>query len=171
VLNPLQRRDVAALAAEYEAHRGALEAAAQRLGFARADVEDLTQSVWVTFLRVVPRFEGRSQVRTFLLGILRREARRARDKAGRASSVDPAQVEQREVARSGELGAGELARAVDACVGELRAKERRAVELKLLEERETSAVSRQLGISSNYLGVLLHRARAHLRHCLAEHLA
>ena len=42
-----------------------------------SEAEEIAQSVWATFLEVVPRFEGRSRVRTFLLGILRRKAAEA----------------------------------------------------------------------------------------------
>lgn len=157
---------------EYRAHSGALAWAARRLGFATSEAEELTQAVWATFLEVAPRFEGRSQVRTFLLSILRREASALRRRAARHTIMDPAELSEREceTLNPGQ-DAHELERAVGDCVASLRAHERRAVELKLLEDKETKEVSGLLGISANYLGVLLHRARAHLRHCLDEHFA
>ena len=171
-LAQLKRRDAGALWAVYHANRLVLERAAKRLGFAGVEAEDLVHSTWMTFLDAVPRFEGRSQVRTFLLGILRREARSARRRARRLLPMPPDELAVHE----DPLGqpraeARELARAVDACVSGLGHAERRAVELKLLQGRETEHVRTTLGVSANYLGVLLHRARAHLRQCLAEHLA
>ena len=150
----------------------ALARAARRLQGTTSEAEELTQAVWATFLEVAPRFEGRSQVRTFLLGILRREAGTLRRRAARHIPIDPAHLNDHgrgEVEHGAE--ANELERAVEDCMAALKERERRAVELKLLEDKETNEVSGLLGISANYLGVLLHRARAHLRHCLDEHFA
>lgn len=170
-LNSLRQRERKALDQEYHLHRDALLRRARRLGLGGSDAEDVVQSVWATFLRVVPRFEGRSQVRTFLLGILRREARRARQRTHRTTLLAFDELEHRLEPHGSENAPVELADALAGCVGELATKERRAVELKLLEARDTEEVRRALGVTANYLGVLLHRARAHLRDCLAAHLA
>lgn len=128
--------------------------------------------MWARFLEIAPRFEGRSQVRTFLLGILRREASSLRRRGGRLTFVDPAvlgDVDGR--VADGRVEAMDVRQAIDDCMATLAARERKAVELKLLAELETREVSGLLGVSANHLGVLLHRARAHLRHCLEEHVA
>jgi RNA polymerase sigma-70 factor, ECF subfamily len=171
-LDRLRGRQPVAVDAEYRAHQDVLTRAARRLGFASVDADELTQSVWTTFLEVVPRFEGRSQVRTFLLGILRREAASARRQASRTghSPTDDICADLGDCSsQAAKLESAELRRAVHRCVGVLRAKERQAVELKLLAEKDTSEVERALGVTANYLGVLLHRARDQLRHCLEEH--
>ena len=153
------------------AHRAAVEAAARGLGFAPAEAEEVAQRVWTTFLEILPRFEGRSQVRTFLFGILRRKAAEARRQVTRAEATAPDVLDQ-----LGSPGVDaetavlrhELGRAVQDCVDSLPTKERRAVELKFLHDGETADVGRTLGVSTNYLAVLLHRARAHLRDCLGD---
>ena len=61
-----------ALEGELEAQLAWLGRAARGLGFSTSDAEDLVQTVAATFLEVMPRFEGRSSVRTFLFGIMRR---------------------------------------------------------------------------------------------------
>ena len=53
------------------------------------DAEEITQNVWMTFLEILPRFEGRSQARTILFGILYRKAAEARRQAARAVVSDP----------------------------------------------------------------------------------
>jgi RNA polymerase sigma-70 factor, ECF subfamily len=170
-LDLLRRRDRDAVAAEIEAHGEALERAAQRLGV--TDLDDVMQSVWETFLEVLPRFEGRSKTRTFLHGILRRKAAEAR-RSTRAQPVDPHELDVSRAVPNEDaekvVAAAELGAAIDGCLDALPATERRAIELKLIEQQDTPDVGRALGITANYLGVLLHRARAHLRHCLHAHV-
>ncbi len=48
------------------------------LGFRNQQADDLVQSVWATFFEVVPTFEGRSQVKTFLFGVLINKSRELR---------------------------------------------------------------------------------------------
>ena len=171
-LERLRSRDPSAFHAEYRAHGGVLTREARRLGFAASEADELTQSVWATFLEIAPRFEGRSQVRTFLLGILRRKAAWARRRSSRVTPVDPTTLGGLNAPdHEAALVALELERAVSDCVAALHGKERGAVELKLIFNQETPTVSRLLGVSANYLGVLLHRARSHLRECLQSHLA
>lgn len=142
------------------------------MGLATSEAEELTQATWATFLEIAPRFEGRSQVRTFLLGILRREAWALRRQAARHTVIDPAGLSELQGAEVGSgSDANELHSAIGDCMALLKERERRAVELKLLADKNTNEVSGLLGVSANYLGVLLHRARAHLRHCLDEHFA
>lgn len=171
-LDRLRSRDRGAIHAEYRAHGAVLIRAARRLGFTSIEADELAQAVWATFLEIVPRFEARSQVRTFLLGILRREAAAMRRRSARTTPVDPISLSQLGAGRSdSEFEANELERVVNDCVGSLDAKARDAVELRLLESKETRDVAQRLGVTANYLGVLLHRARAHLRHCIEEHFA
>jgi RNA polymerase sigma-70 factor, ECF subfamily len=169
----LRQRDPATIERQYQLHRSLLERAARRAGFRGADAEELVQAVWATFLEVVPRFEGRSQVRTFLFGILRREAAEARRERGRAAPTEPSTLDRTIDVRADAhdaLAEAKLGQAVRGCVSQLPSTERRAVELKLLAERDTASVGRELGVTANYLGVLLHRARAHLRLCLEPHV-
>src|SRR5260370_6136250 len=73
-LDHLRRRDPDALAEAVRDHARPLLRAAKALGFAEQDAEDLVQDVFTTFLEKLDSFEGRSQVRTWLFGILHRKA-------------------------------------------------------------------------------------------------
>ncbi len=171
-LDQLRGRDRGRLDEEFRAHRSILAALARRLGFVGPAADDLTQATWATFLAVAPSFEGRSSVRTFLVGILRRKAFEARRSASRTTTVEPDTLESAPSSDGGpdqKLVAARLHAATRECVDRLPARERRAVEMRLLEEDETSNVVRRLGITANNLAVLLHRARAHLRDCLGAH--
>ncbi len=127
--------------------------------------------MWLTFLEVVPRFEGRSQLRTFLFGILRRKAAETHRRNARAAVADEDAVATAPSDHDTEamLATVALRRALSDCVDALPEKERRVVDRKLLDDEDSVGIGRALGITANYLGVLLHRARAHLRDCMGGH--
>jgi RNA polymerase sigma-70 factor (ECF subfamily) len=156
---------------ELGTHRPWLERAARGLGFSPVDAEDLAQAVAWTFLEVSPRFERRSSARTFLFGILRRKAAELRRSTKRHAPSDTTLDHVASDAVDGEarFEAAHLGRVIDECIGELPPKQRGAVELRFLRERGTEDAGRELGVSANYFGVLLNRARAHLRHCISSH--
>ncbi|HLJ44902.1 MAG TPA: sigma factor [Bryobacteraceae bacterium] len=69
-LERLRRRDPEALAEAVHEHARPLVRAARALGFAEPEAEDMVQDVFRTFLERLDNFEGRSQLRTWLFGIL-----------------------------------------------------------------------------------------------------
>jgi RNA polymerase sigma-70 factor (ECF subfamily) len=159
------------LEAELGAERAWLGRLARGLGFSGADAEDLAQAVAATFLELIPRFEGRSSVRTFLFGIMRRKAAEMRRSArridrnedaldGSGPSLDP----------EAELANAELGHVINECIEQLPHKQRDAARLRFQQEHVTDDIGRALGVSPNYFGVLINRARAHLRNCIAGHL-
>lgn len=158
------------LEGELEAQLAWLGRLARGLGFSSADAEDLVQTVAATFLEVMPRFERRSSVRTFLFGIMRRKAAELRRGARRiehgdaalASAADDGDGESR-------LANAELGQVVDDCIGQLPQKQRAAARLRFQQEQATEDIGAGLGVSANYLGVLIHRAREHLRDCVGRH--
>ena len=58
------------------------------MGFSPGDAEDLAQDVFVTFLETVDRFEGRSEVGTWLFGILHHKAQERRRAHAREDLTD-----------------------------------------------------------------------------------
>src|SRR5258708_36714664 len=58
------------------------------MGFSPGDAEDLAQDVFVTFLETVERFEGRSEVSTWLFGILHHKAQERRRAHAREDLTD-----------------------------------------------------------------------------------
>jgi RNA polymerase sigma-70 factor (ECF subfamily) len=152
----------------------------------RAAAEDLVQETFLSAFRARDRFEGRSGLRTWLTGILRHKlidhwkakARRderessdawldgLHDDTGHmkvpptAWSNDPARL----------LEQGELQARVRHCLDLLPERLRLIANLKLVERRETDAMVSELGVTANHLGVLLHRARTRLWHCVNEYM-
>ncbi len=160
----------ATFAADLSSHLVWLVRAARGLGFSPSDAEDLAQSAVSTFLDVMPRFEGRSSLRTFLFGIMRRKAAELRRHVKRIELTE-ALSDVRGALADGEaqLESAELGRTINECIGELPPKQRDAARLRFMDERETEDAGRELGVSANYFGVLINRARAHLRDCIGAH--
>ncbi len=178
LLERLRRRDPEALAEAVRDHARPLYRAARALGFAEPEAEDLVQDVFTIFLEKLDGFEGRSQLRTWLFGILHRKAmerRRAAWVDDRADPIDevfesrfdangkwsrpPADLER--LFQSKELG-----QAIRGCMDGLPANQREAFVLREVEGMETDEICKILDVSVTNFGVLMHRARARLRECL-----
>jgi len=189
LLEGLRRRDPEAMNALVREHARRLYRSACGLGVPAADAEDLVQEVFIVCIEGVDRFEGRSQVRTWLWGILRNKAHEyfrdrrheqpaddatldrldARLDASFAARFDsrgrwqhpPVDIER--LLRSSEAGA-----AIHHCLDGLGPQQREVFVLREIEAMKTGDIGALLGLTINHCGVLLHRARMRLQNCL-EH--
>jgi RNA polymerase sigma-70 factor (ECF subfamily) len=139
---------------------------AARLGGPSADVEDITQEVFVVVNRRLGDFRGDSRLSTWLFGITakvtanerrRRKLRhwwfRLMPNAGeRAPVMVESAVEQLEKRERRAL----FHRALD----RLNERQRRALVLFELEDMAVDEVAAHMGLRSGNVRVLLHRARA-----------
>jgi len=150
--------------------------------------EDAVQEALLAALAGEANFEGRSNLRTWLTGILkhkivdtiRRQSREQPapefDVQGEAAEVDapfdrrghwdeaPDAWEQPE----GALGQKQFLAALEAC---LRALPERTARVFMMREHlglETSEICKELAITSTHCWVMLHRARMALRLCLEK---
>lgn len=177
-LERLKRRDPEALAEAVRDHARALFRAARALGFAEQDAEDLAQDVFMTFLDKLDHFEGRSQLRTWLFGILHRKAQERRRSAVRDDRHDfidevfesrfdahgnwarpPADLERLLLSK-------EIGESIRGCMEGLPLNQREAFILREVEALDTTEICKILEVSVTHFGVLMHRARARLRECL-----
>ena len=177
-LERLRRRDPDALAEAVRDHARPLMRAARGLGFAEQDAEDLVQDVFKTFIERLDSFEGRSQLRTWLFGILHRKAmerRRASIMDDRMDPIDevfesrfdakgnwsrpPADLER--LMLSNEIG-----KLIRGCMDGLSVNQREAFVLREVEGLDTGEICKILDVSVTNFGVLMHRARTRLRECL-----
>jgi RNA polymerase sigma-70 factor (ECF subfamily) len=177
-LEGLRARDPAALRDVVDQHARRLYRAARGMGFSAGDAEDLAQDVFVTFLETIERFEGRSEVGTWLFGILHHKAqerRRAHAREGLTDSVDEvfdgrfnADGSWREplIPADRLVAAGQTAEALRECLAGLPDQHREVFQLRQLEELSAADVSRMIGRTINHVSVLFHRARVRLRACL-----
>ncbi|HEX5661436.1 MAG TPA: RNA polymerase sigma factor [Polyangiales bacterium] len=125
----------------------------------REEAEDLVQDTWISALRTVPSFEGRSSLRTWLVSILRRRIA-DRFRRERASEVleeekfalDASAPEER-------LADHEAASIATLAMADLTELERRAVTLCDVQDLDRDEASEQLGVTRGHLRVLLHRGR------------
>jgi len=177
-LERLRRRDPEALAEAVHEHARPLLRAARSLGFAEPEAEDMVQDVFRTFLERLDNFEGRSQLRTWLFGILHRKALERR----RASVMDDLMDPIDEVFESRFDSKGnwtrppadlerlmlskEIGELIRGCLDGLSVNQREAFVLREVEGLDTSEICKILAVSVTNFGVLIHRARAKLRECL-----
>lgn len=142
------------------------------------EAEDMVQDVFTTFLQRLDSFEGRSQLRTWLFGILHRKAMERRREAIRDDRMDPIDdVFESRFDSNGNwtrppadlerlLLSKEIGETIRACMEGLPVKQRSAFVLQEIEELSTGEMCKILDVSVTNLGVLLFRARARLRECL-----
>lgn len=153
---------------------------ARGAGLNRQQADDLTQATFVAFFEAAPRFEGRSTVRTFLLGILYRklqEARRGFHKDRRHDDIDEV-VERRFDEKGGwtqppraadhSLYDQEIVEHTARCLETVPERQKLAFLLREVEGLSTQETCNALEVSVTNLGVMLYRARNRLRECLEK---
>jgi len=125
----------------------------------REEAEDLVQDTWISALRTVPSFEGRSSLRTWLVSILRRRIadRFRRDKPAELLDEDRLSVES--VAPEERIDAYETANIAAQAMDALTDLERTAVTLCDVEDLDRDEASEKMGVTRGHLRVLLHRGR------------
>lgn len=177
----LRRRDPEVLERTVKEHARPLYRAARALGFSHPESEDLVQDVFTTFLETLERFEGRSQVRTWLFGILHHkvfELRRAHLRQEQTDDIDEVfesrfdtdgkwvrpPVDLQRLIESQQIG-----EVVGECLEALPVNLKEAFVLREIEEFETPEICKILGISVTNINVMMHRARNRLRECVEKH--
>jgi RNA polymerase sigma factor (sigma-70 family) len=152
--------------------------AARGMGFSETDADDLVQEVFVTFVATLDRFEGRSQVSTWMFGILHRKAQERRRELAREEAHDP--VDEQFLAAFDARGiwieppadlerlaaSRELGDAIRHCLDQLPAPLREVFVLREMNGLGMAEAGKILGRTVTHIGVQLHRARARLRACL-----
>jgi RNA polymerase sigma-70 factor (ECF subfamily) len=152
--------------------RASLAAVARHEGLTPEDAVDCVHDALCTLLDLVQsgQVPATLEPAPVLVAIVQNAARNQRRRHFRARPHVP--LESRELASDGLVLQEELlSRAEEtvrlrACVAELCEIQRAVVTLRLLEERPGEDVALTLGVSKNYVAVLLHRAKAALRACM-----
>jgi RNA polymerase sigma factor (sigma-70 family) len=177
-LERLHARDPVVLRDLVTQHARRLYRAARGMGFSAVDAEDVTQEVLVTFLETIDRFEGRSQVGTWLFGILHHKVQEQRRAHAREDVTDVEdEAFERRFKADGSwseppvppdrlVAAGQTAEALRECLAGLPDQHREVFELRQLQELSAADVSQALGCTISNVSVMFHRARVRLRACL-----
>ena len=160
----------------------------------RAVAEEVVQDAWLTVLRSLDRFERRSSLRTWVLGIVvncaRSRARAERRSAALSSEsapvVDPARFLSADHPRwphhwavepaewrtpEEELLAGETRKAIVDAVDALPSSQRQVIVLRDIEGLPSAEVCNVLRLTDTHQRVLLHRARSRVRNALERYFA
>lgn len=161
----------------------------------RAVAEEVVQDAWLTLLQSLVRFEYRSSLRTWLLGIVVNLAR-SRARAERRShplpegadtpSVDPSRFLPADHPRwphhwaaepvpwttpEEALLAGETRRIILEAVDALPPAQREVLVLRDIEGIPAAEACNILGLTDTHQRVLLHRARSRVRAAVERYLA
>ena len=153
----------------------------------RATAEDLVQETFLAAVKSKNKFQGGSEVRTWLIGILRHKIGDHFRKSGRGVPVDSPDDADPVVdgwfdkkghwlkpPRTWDVNPAELAErqefwlVLQGCMEALPGRAAEAFSLRVVNDIAAEQVCRVLGITATNLWVLLHRARARLRACLEE---
>ena len=179
-LDRLRRRDPDAVKQVVGAYLPQILRAARGAGLNTQNAEDVCQNTFVTFLSKIDTFEGRSQIRTWLFGILYHkisEMRRAAGREGQGEDIDEV-IESRfkpdgmwaRPPRAADSGAtdADIRRHLADCLEGLNTDQRMAFVLREVEEMESQEICNAMDVSRTNLGVLLYRGRNALRECLEK---
>jgi RNA polymerase sigma-70 factor (ECF subfamily) len=149
----------------------------------RAVAEEVVQDTWLSVVRGIDRFEGRSSFKTWMLRILVNRARTVGVREHRSVAVPDTGpvVERSRFDATGHwaappqawtdvddrLRAGELAPSIRSAMNALPTRQRAVVMLRDVEGLSSQEVRDVLDISESNQRVLLHRGRSRLRQALA----
>ena len=173
---PVCLSDPRALEHVSQRYHPALLAVGLKSGFSVEQSEELAQRVWMTFLEVLPRFRGASQVKTFLFGIFYRKAHEMRRelKRERHRYTSPSLAQE----AHGGLAAGnvELSESPESlylkeekksslrkALNRLTHLQKKVYWLSEIENKSQDDICHYLDISQVHYRVLLHRARKKLQ--------
>jgi len=195
-LEALKAGDEAAFKAVIQRYHGPMLRLAMAYVRDAGVAEEVVQESWLTCLRSLNRFEGRSSLKTWILGIVMNVARSRRRKESRIlpfaslfsrddsdrerPTVDPSRFGRDgmwqtlphawdNLPESKVLGDEALQR-VKSAIEELPPKQREVIVLRDVAGLDANEVSAMLGISAANERVRLHRARAAVRKMLEEYL-
>jgi len=163
----------------------------QLLRFARTQLrneawaEDAVSDTLVAALERPQAFGGQSQLKTWLVGILKHKVvdqLRRHGREMRASDEDEVDLDDLLFADNGSwqtapqqwqnpeasLGQQQFFDVLEACMEHLPAQQGRVFMMREWLELDADDICKQLGISATNLWVLLHRARLRLRGCLEQ---
>jgi RNA polymerase sigma-70 factor (ECF subfamily) len=195
-LNALKAGDENAFAALVQRYHGSLIRLAMGYVKDHAIAEDVVQETWLTCIKSLDRFEGRSTLKTWIFGIALNIARSRGRKEGRVlpfaslfrrdagssgPTVDPERfggdgmwkplpTSWANVPEERVLGQETMARVRDA-IDTLPAKQREVIVLRDVAGLDASEVCGLLSISPENQRVRLHRARAAVRKMLEDYLS
>ena len=162
--------DRAALRALYEATSAKLFGVCLRILSDREESEDVLQDVYVTVWRRADRFDAaRASVTTWISTIARNRAidrLRARGPLAKADPVEDLEIADDQPGAEARLAAGEDARRLAGCLGELDPRTREVIRTAFFEGVTYEALARRLETPLGTVKSWIRRGLARLKGCL-----
>ena len=152
-------------------------------GIRDENAEEVIHATWERFFTNLEKFEGRSQIRTFLCGILFNKIREHRRAEGRTVyEEDSEQVVNSafttdgwwKVAPHDPLKLAEIREAgqfIKDCMEGLSEQQKAAFVMREVDEDDSDDICNVLGVNVSHLRVLIFRAKDKLRQCLEGKVA
>ena len=163
LLKRIGEGDTGALAALYQKHGlRLLNYLIEQTGD-RHSAEEVLQSTMLAVWHSANEFRGESKVSTWLFGIARNQASKAR-----RSDKPHLSLYEKPLASADDIPDPMLVEAMQTALARLSAHEREALELVYYRELTITEAAAHLKISPNTLKSRLHRARSNLRKLLAK---
>ena len=162
--------DTAAFHELVERHAASLYRLAHALMGNTDDAEDVMQETFLGAFQNMSSFQGRSSVRTWLVGILTRQAARRHRWRLRRPAVALDDLAQD--ARAGEQqGASDARLDVTEALGRLSAEHRQVMVLREVEGMTYAEIAQALGVPLGTVESRLFRARQELKEHLSDYLS
>lgn len=139
---------------------------------------DILQDTWLTFFKNIEQFNGASQLRVFVAGIMLNKIRESRRAQARYSYEEESEkfMDQsftpegwwnfRTRGPSEALQNKETANFIADCLEGLSPSQREAFVMREIEDKNTEEICNILQLNVSHLGVLIYRAKDKLRQCL-----
>jgi RNA polymerase sigma-70 factor (ECF subfamily) len=164
----LRAGDEHAWASVTRANGARMLGAARRILAADEDAREAVQEAWLHAFRALARFEGQSQLSTWLhriavnAALMKLRAQRRRPEAP-LDELPPYAAAGGEPAADRALARGEDVARVRRAIDRLPARHRDVLALRDLDELDTEQTAQRLGITPGAVKTRLHRARQALR--------
>lgn len=140
--------------------------------------EEVIHQTWETFFQNLDKYEGRSQIRTFICGILFNKIREHRRSQSRTLYEEDSEkvlnhaftadgwwkVSPQDPFKAIELK--QSAQLIKDCIEGLSDQQKTAFVLREVEEENSDEICNLLGVTVSHLRVLLFRAKEKLRICM-----
>jgi len=178
LLRALRAGDERAYAELHDRYDARLVSLAMSYGCSRPVAQEAVQETWAAVVRNIGSFEGRSSLKAWIFRILVNAAMAHSKRESRSVplSVVPTNVVELDAARRSALPPDEqliwkeTIGKLRAAIEDLTPAQRHVITLRDVHGWSPEDVRAHLNLSAGNERVLLHRARAHVRHSLSEYL-
>ena len=183
LLDGIKRRDTKALTSLFECINPALLKMLSSRGVYGEVSKDILNATWETFFEHIASFQGRSQIKTFVLGILINKIREHRRADARIDLEEDAEkIFSKHFTDDGWwskepsdpqslLENKELGQHIQQCLDGLTDPQKSAFILIEVNREKAEEACNILGVTFSHLRVLIFRAKDKLRSCLSGKIA